>query len=513
MPVPPVITSASQPKPRQYDEQEWSDMRPIFQQLYIDLDFPLEHVLQELRSRHNIHVTKNMCKRRLFSWGMTKNSKSLHKAIALQNSQREGVIVAARRSDIRPDKLLRFQKQCRRQTPLPDLRQGSSNHEAQAFSVEHVSKPHQQAQELTPWRQLSDQVPMLTSPLTLPDDDLNAYTLLHDVTDMMSSQEATNKELSSSVYVKIGNLIQSGMSLWDVNASAAAGLMFSDAAKAIHSELRHGVALDIRFVYYLCAEVWNDKCSPHFHKLSRFLALVTEEHLGRKHPMSLVVRGFKESKSSVTRLKVWDCLLDSFVKPNEYDTIWWDLAKARWQYCRRIGLHQQAAESCQHARDVMRRLGKLSKRMEADVLMELARFSFAEADYSAAQAYLQSLVCFAQEHESHFWRVLPLALLYLANIHEVSLNLDEAQICLEQRLQVVFDKEGAQGAQTLGCCRDLVRFQMRNPGLKLRHLLDERYTEFAACNQLEAMSEGYWNADIGGVELVEMETCADPERR
>jgi hypothetical protein len=463
-------------KPRQYDEDEWSERRPIFQRLYIEQDLPLEDVLLELRSIHDFHVTKHMCKRRLSLWGLVKNAKSKHKAEVLQSSQGEDVHAAAVRSGIRPDKLLRFQKQIHRQALLTASTRECCGHTSQAFPVRHCADaPLTLPQAPSMWLQSSDRAIRPGNSLKLPDEDLYAWTSLHAVTDLMSLQEGTNKELSSSAYVKIGNLIQSGMSLWDLNASAAARLSFSSAAEAIYSELQRGVALDIRFVYYLCPEIWSAGCTQHFYKLRQFLCSIVEPCLGSHHPMSLVVRNFVEIESGHTRLKVWDCLLEVFVKPEEHGTTWWDLAKARWQYCRRLGLYQRAVDSCQHARDVMRSLGKSTIRMEVDILMELTRLSFELAQYDVAKTLLQALVGLGRNQELYCWRVLPLALLYPANFHEISLDLGEAQSCLEQRLKVVLqnDVRGPTGEGPT----------------------DEKYIQVR--HQLEAISEGSWDTDLG----------------
>lgn len=146
---------------------------------------------------------------------------------------------------------------------------------------------------------------------------------------MMSLQQATCGKHSSSVYVKMGNLTQGGMSLSDVNASTEARCMFSNAAMAIYLELQRGVDLDIRFVYYLCPEVWSVTCSSHVARFRRFLGCVVEESLGPAQPMAFVVRNFQGIGSSQARLRVWDRLLDHFVKPERHRTIRWNLTKAQ----------------------------------------------------------------------------------------------------------------------------------------------------------------------------------------
>lgn len=247
---------------------------------------------------------------------------------------------------------------------------------------------------------------------------------------MMSLQEATCRKHSSSVYVKMGNLIQSGMSLSDVNASTEARCMFSNVAMAIYLVLQRGVDLDMRFVYYLCPEVWSVSCSSHVARFRRFVGRVVEESLGPAHPMAFVVRNFQGIGSSQARLRVWDRLLDHFVKPGGHRTIWWNLTKARWFCCRRIGLYEEAADSCQQALSIMRRLKMSTIRMKADVLMELSRLAFTAASYNLARDHLSKLIRLSKKHGLNCWRVMPLALLYLAHIHEISSSLGEAHECL-----------------------------------------------------------------------------------
>lgn len=304
--------------------------------------------------------------------------------------------------------------------------------------------------------------------------------------------------------------------------------MFSNAAITIDLQLQRGVALDIRFVYYLCPEVWSAACNSHFEGFRIFLGRVVEQNLGTSHPISIIVRSFQGIKGGQARLRVWDCLLDHFVKPDQHKTIWWDLAKARWFYCRRIGLYEQAAESCQRALSVMKQLGVSTSRMEADVLLELSRLAFKTASYDIARDILSRLVRLASREGSACWRVMPLALLYLAHIHEISSSLDEACECLKQRLDIAFQNDGVCGAQTLRCCRDLLRFQRRNPGSETRRLSHDRYSQ--VCYQLEAITQGDWKlldddciASMSRAEkeslavqraereVFEVETCADSE--
>lgn len=495
MPAPSfTTTTASQQKPRQYDKYQWSEIRPIFKDLYIDQDLSLGDTLQELRSKYNVHVTESMCKRRLHSWGLAKNAKSGRKAEALQDLPGHSLSAVASRSGIRSDNLLRYQKQCHKRASLAALEQDRTGQVVRYLPVRPgsgISKPCQQAPTTRPQH---DQVRGPANPPTLPGEYLSIDASLRAVKDLISSQAAINKQHSSSAYVKIGNLIQSGMSLWEVNASTAAVLMFSNAAEAIHSELQRGIPLDVRFVYYLCPEVWGEKSRAHSYSLRGFLGSVVQDQLGSAHPMSLVVRNFQRIESGEARLRIWDYLWNNFVKPEEYETIWWDLSKARWQFCRRIGLFQQAAESCRHTLSVMRALHRSTVRMEVDVLMELTRLSFELAHYNDAMAFAQDLIQIAQGHSSYCWQVLPLALIYLAQIHEIHLHLDKAQRCLQQRLEVVAQNDGIQGAQTLRCCRDLLRFWQRNPGLGPGYTADGQYGQI--CDQLASMTGGCWDSDV-----------------
>ena len=55
----PVATVA-RPKSRQYNEQQWSAVRAIVHELYINQNLPLEDVLKELRSKYDMHSTPSM---------------------------------------------------------------------------------------------------------------------------------------------------------------------------------------------------------------------------------------------------------------------------------------------------------------------------------------------------------------------------------------------------------------------------------------------------------------------
>jgi hypothetical protein len=114
---------------------------------------------------------------------------------------------------------------------------------------------------------------------------------------------------------------------------------------------------------------------------------------------------------------------------------------------------------------------------------------------------------------------MPLALLYLAHIHEISSNLNETHECLDQRLDIALENDGVGGAQTLRCCRDLLRFQRRNPGFDIRALSNVRVGQ--VFHQLEALTQGNWKVlgtekESSAVQraerdLFEIETCADSE--
>ena len=453
---------------------------------------------------------------------MSKNVKSAQKEEALGRLSDHGDPTTAAHHGIRPDKLIHYQKESRKRARLVALKRHSTSHDPL------VPDPGEEERILGSRQRLLSVEPRHDIVLGLPDQYASSDISLRAAKAMMSLQEAACRKHSSSVYVRMGNLIQSGMSLWDVNASTEARCMFSNAAMTIYLEVQRGVGLDIRFMYYLCPEVWSAACSSHLAQFRRFLGCVVEESLGPAHPMTSVVRSFQGIGSSQARLRVWDCLLDHFVKPEEHRTMWWDLAKARWFYCRRIGLYEQAADSCLHALSIMKRLKMSTVRMKADVLMELSRLAFKTASYDLARDHLSSLVRLAKKHGSTCWRVMPLALLYLAHIHEISSNLHEAHECLGQRLEIAPQNDGICGAHTLRCCRDLLRFQQRNPGFGTSHLSNDRYNQ--VCYQLEAITQGDWkllNSDCktsmsrtenessavqrAERDVFEVETCADAE--
>jgi len=85
---------------------------------------------------------------------------------------------------------------------------------------------------------------------------------------------------------------------------------------------------------------------------------------------------------------------------------------------------------------------------------------------------------------------MPLALLYLAYIHDIPSNLGEAHECLEQRLLIGLQNDGISEAQTLRCCRDLWRFQQRNSGFGIESLSSNRYSQ--VYHHLEAFTQGDW---------------------
>jgi len=443
---------------------------------------------------------------------MSKNVKSAQKEEALGKLSDRGVPTTAAHHGIRSDKLIRYHKESRRRARLGALKGVSTSHDPL------VSDPGEEKRVLGSRQRSMSIEPRHDIVLGLPDQYASSDISLRAAMAMMSLQKTCRKH-SSSVYVKMGNLIQSGMSLWDVNASTEARSMFSDAAITIQLELQRGIALDVRFVYYLCPEVSSAACSSHFDGYRRFLGCVVEESLGPAHPMTFVMRSFQRIQSSQARLRIWDYLLEHFVKPEEHRTIRWDLAKARWFYCRRTGLYDESAESCQRALSVMRRMRMSTARMEADVLMELSRLAFKTTSHDLARDYLTSLVSLAKKPSSNCWRVMPLALLYLAHIHEIYSSFDEAHECLEQRLEIALQNDGVCGAQTLRCCRDLLRFQRRNPLFEARRLSDDRYSQ--VCRQLEVATDGGWK--VLGTEkessalqraerdVFEVETCADAE--
>lgn len=103
-------------------------------------------------------------------------------------------------------------------------------------------------------------------------------------------------------------------------------------------------------------------------------------------------------------------------------------------------------------------------RMKVDVLMELSRLDFKAASYDLARDHISKLIRLSKKHGLNCWRVMPLALLYLAHIHEISSSLGEAHECLEQRLEIALQNDRICRAQTVRCYRDLLRFQQRNPG-------------------------------------------------
>lgn len=54
----PVLSGSSVPKRRPpYTRQEWSKIRPIFENLYIDMDMTLQEVMQVIGDKHGFRPT------------------------------------------------------------------------------------------------------------------------------------------------------------------------------------------------------------------------------------------------------------------------------------------------------------------------------------------------------------------------------------------------------------------------------------------------------------------------
>jgi len=491
----PPSLDGLQPNRRLYSEREWAAIRPYFTLLYIDQDMILRDVIMHLRTNRDFHPTEQMCKKRISKWGLSKNIKAHAKEEAL-NRFRQGLSPAFARQQIRPDKLVRYEKSSASRGCI-----GTASLSNNQIKSHIMRAPRREAgrSQFTDDGKLQTTVsvnPKVTPSLALPDTFAATDLLLRatKVLMLVPGPEPGAMQTRSTGDSKIDNFLQDGMSLWLSHAFSPARSAFSNAAHIILGNSRRGIESSPAILYYLCPKSWHMGCQSVFREFSQFVIRASCEYMSSTHPFTLVAKQLQDVDNDRTVSLMWDCILDSFPSTIGSANRWWELAMMRWLYCFDAGLYDLAIQNCRGAVTNMRKMNLLTTRMEIESHLTLGKVYLRQRQESAAQRAFQRVLELAQDMIPSFWQPIKTTLDWLAKIHGDHSQIFQAREYLEQSLELVLDTEGIQGPETVETFVNLLRFCQR---YNLRDDLARLENQYAdSYSHVQEITDGLWYLDI-----------------
>jgi len=491
--TPPALDPEARPKCRAYTPAEWANIKPIFTQLYINRGMTLGDVIQHLKTHCNFHPTIQMCKNRITSWGLSKNAKAADKQYAV-HLLNQGYSPTTILEQVPLHKILRYQKSLSKRTVCanrpnkvvkPSRR--SINTSLHGLQASRYTKNDSQLAVSV--------IPNVTRSLALPADFADTDLFLRATQRMMLMLDTQAMQTLSSSYIELEILLVDGLTLWAANASSAACGKFSEAADTVTKIFRDGIVLDVGILFYLFTGKWKIDCHSMLQEFARFVSSVTVRYLGKEHPMTLIIRHLHSKDSSHDeQLRMWDCILDNFVKPEQRMGQWWEVARLRWECCRINGMYDLAARYCREAATAMRTLNHWDTNMEMDVLLALGELSLEQRDDDVAREYFEHFVRLAQVNMEREWKRVSITLCYLAQIDIYPIELGSALTFLERAFRVTFEHGRRNDAYTIDRLADLLRFcedaELHDEIARIKQEYAEPF------NDLEKITEGMWNIKL-----------------
>jgi len=481
---PAPIPQVNRTRCRPYTDEEWTQIRPVFTQLYIEKDMILRDVIQNLKEHYGFHPTEKMCKNRIRAWSLSKNSKAAEKEDALQKLL-EGSSPTVVYQKIRPDKLVRYYRSRYKQDhrgarATKIVKQTRSATIISCSGIGYLGKS-------------SSDSKMMRS-LAMPDHFADMDLFLRAIKSVVFTQDAEINKQHSSSYLQIRNMLGDGVTFWISHASIAARLRFSQAAEVILEDLKNGTTLDVRLLDWLTPETWGSKCQSIFREFTHFLSRVMAQYLGKQHPSTVIARYLHgKDIGKDERLTMWSCIINGF-DPTQPMEQWWSLARRRWDYCRDVGMHGLAVQYCREAESLMRESKQLTITMEIETLLDLGQIYFDQAEDGTAEEYLSRSLEVAQINVEKYWRYMSLTLFFLAEIHTYRSEVSQAQKFHEQALELALQFGGMEDADTVNGYRDLLCFYQRNGLLDEIVHAKEQYAELH--NHVEEITEGLWSVEL-----------------
>lgn len=333
-------------------------------------------MLRELAQRHIIFqrlTTRRvqMYKKRLRSWGMSKNVKAQEKEKAMVTFLYNSEDVTGS-SNVRYDKLVRYAKS-------HSKRRTSSSHTLNQF-IRDRTRFSLEGSMIDPFlaeilntsssnrsRRGSESLP---PSLALPDENAQLDLFLRSMQSIIEKerQEWLSGQQNSPDVILAA--LARGMKLWHKNDFEAARLAFGRASRIVSQDLQGSIFVS-RIAYCISSLVWRPKREAVFQNFAEYMAKAALEILGHACPLTIVLQHLQTEQSIDTQLAIWACALDEYHITGQNVEHWWGMAKRRWRWCQSCGKLDLAEQYCTHALREARRIGKLSESMKSEALQDL----------------------------------------------------------------------------------------------------------------------------------------------
>lgn len=330
----------------------WEKIRSSLKHYYIDMDMSLEDSIQKITSDHDFHATEQMYKKRLKTWGLSKQIKASDKDIALAtilfNEPLKSDI-----ANIRHDKLIRYAK---------------SRVKAGSLDRRQLGRLMQPRIAIGEHRHISDFTPPPQS-IHAPDQWAEFDLFLRGMRSVIQKERAEWLSGQQSSPEAIFVALSRGLYLWRNDNFSAARQLFGQAANQTMADMR-GTEVS-RIAFCISFIVWGTEREMVFLRFAEFMVNAALEVLGPDNPLSVVLRHIHKEQSLEAQVRIWACALDDYQVTEKNLEHWWNMAQRRYRWCKRSGLFDLAAQNCRHAIQEVQQVGLLTPEMELSAYQDL----------------------------------------------------------------------------------------------------------------------------------------------
>ncbi|KAJ9614657.1 hypothetical protein H2200_002794 [Cladophialophora chaetospira] len=335
----------------------------------------LQDVIQKLDRDYDFHATEQMFKKRINTWGLSKNIKAEEKEQALAQILHKAPSTTGP-IPIRHDKLVRYAKT---RAKLGELDGRDLSRIVKVKREEHdesrqlISKHSAQRNTLeTPSTHSTKGTAYLPQSLALPDGHAGFDMFLRAMKALIQKEKGEWRLGPQGPPDAIFNELSAGIASWRNKAFPAARRSFGQAARGVNDDIQTNQLSVSRITYCISSITWFSGREPVFQMFAEFMANAALEVLGQTNPLTIVLRYLRAPQSLGAQLAIWACAVDGNPISEQNVDHWWGMVRRRWRWCCRCGMNDLAAQYCHEAVFEARRINKLTQKMESEALHDLA---------------------------------------------------------------------------------------------------------------------------------------------
>jgi len=335
--------------------------------------------------------------------------------------------------------------------------------------------------------------------------------LLRALKTVVVAQGMTPTRTQWQSYTSIRIALETGVRQWDCSAFAKARRAFELAGQTMLASLKSGELPALSFIKDMGRYDWSVNCHMVRDRWRDYVAACARDILAIDNSFTLVMGYMQQLPDDDYReLAMWNYMLDHLSLSTSRGCNaeeWWQIGCHRLQHCEESGWYDLAKHYNHETKRMLHENGLLNADRELSLLQELADVYRSEGDLYSARESLQRMMEVAEVSHGHqeAWHMSE-AMRGLAIVEEKDGNIEKALHYREDALRIRVSTHGIRDHDTMYTLARLLEFCNRQD-------LNAEYSRIIGQHSgmyeyLEESTEGLWkiHLDAGVAENLAVDT-------